>query len=297
MSMSDAYNVYDTIQFISALGVKKAKQSIDHMIIKSVLAGVLLSFSGLFMLTVGGGGAPIEQNLGPGVLKMVQAAVFPIGLILIVITGGELFSGNIMTLVVSTLHGKTKWHHIIISWIVSFLGNLVGCIFFQYIFVYYAGLLTHDPYRSFTVHLAETKGSTQWHQLFLKGIAGNWLVCLAIWLGTSARELVSKIVGGFLPLWLFVAVGYEHAIANMFTVQMGMILGANLSIGKYIACVMIPVTLGNILGGGLFVGVTYWYLYLIEKVDTELKIDAKLPVSNTDEIIGKNETIVEIQEL
>ncbi|CAF0739746.1 unnamed protein product [Adineta steineri] len=78
---------------------------------------------------------------------------------------------------------------------------------------------------------------------------------------------------------------------------MGMILGANLSIGKYIACVMIPVTLGNILGGGLFVGVTYWYLYLIEKVDTELKIDAKLPVSNTDEIIGKNETIVEIQEL
>jgi formate/nitrite transporter len=138
--------------------------------------------------------------------------------------------------------------------------------------------------------LAETKGRTQWHEMFLRGIAGNWLVCLGVWLGTSARELSSKIIGIYLPIWLFVAVGYEHSIANMFTVQMGMILGANLSVGKYIACVMIPVMLGNIVGGGFFVGFTYWYLYLAKKVDTDvIVVDASSPINNADQTVKKYE--------
>lgn len=293
MTMIDAYSVYDTIELISALGVKKSEQRFDHMIIKSFLAGVLLSFSGLFLLTIGGGGAPIDQSLGPGIHKMIQATVFPIGLILIVITGADLFTGNAMTLIISTLHRKTTWINVITSWTISFFGNLAGCLFFQYIFVYYAGLLSNEPYRSFTVKFAETKSSIEWHQIFLRGIAGNWLVCLALWLGTSARELSSKIIGIFLPIWLFVAVGYEHSIANMFTVQMGMILGANLSIGKYISCIMIPVTLGNILGGSLFVGLTYWYLYLAKKVDTNVLIDVKVSsVNDVDQIAKQNTEIV-----
>jgi formate/nitrite transporter FocA (FNT family) len=85
MAASDAYSVYDTIELISAIGVKKSKQRIDHMIIKSFLAGVLLSFGGLFLLTVGGGGAPLAQSLGPGIHKMIQAAVFPIGLVLLLL--------------------------------------------------------------------------------------------------------------------------------------------------------------------------------------------------------------------
>ncbi|CAF3981124.1 unnamed protein product [Adineta steineri] len=91
------------------------------------------------------------------------------------------------------------------------------------------------------------------------------LVCLAFCLSTSARGLNSKIIGIYLPIWLFVAVGYEHSIANMFTVQMGMLLGVNLSIINYILNVSIPVTLGNILGEGIFVGFIYWYLYLAKK--------------------------------
>jgi formate/nitrite transporter len=262
------------------------------MIIKSFLAGILLSFSGLFLLTIGGGGASMDQTLGPAIHKMIQAAVFPIGLILIVITGADLFTGNTMSLVVSTLHRKTTWFNLIISWTVSFFGNLAGCLFFQYIFVYYAGLLSTEPYRSFTMKFAETKGNIEWHQIFLRGIAGNWLVCLALWMGTSARDLNSKIIGIFLPIWLFIAVGYEHSIANMFTVQMGMILGADLSIGKYISCVMIPVTLGNIIGGGIFVGFTYWYLYLASKVDTDVIIDVgSSPVNNADQTVKKNEEI------
>jgi formate/nitrite transporter FocA (FNT family) len=149
MNIGDAYNVYDTIQSISDHGYKKANQRIDHTIVKSFLAGVLLSFGGLFLLTVGGGSAPLAQNLGPSIQKMIQAAVFPIGLILIVITGADLFTGNTMVLTVSTLHRKTTWINLLVSWSVSFFGNLAGCLFFQYIFVYHAGLLADDPYRSF----------------------------------------------------------------------------------------------------------------------------------------------------
>jgi formate/nitrite transporter len=179
-----------------------------------------------------------------------------------------------MILIVSTLHKKTTWINLLISWAVSFCGNFAGCLFFQYILVYHAGLLTAEPYRSFTMRYAEIKGNTEWHQLFLRGIGGNWLVCLALWMGTSARDLNSKIVGIYLPVWLFIAVGYEHSIANMFTVQMGMILGANLSVGRYIWNVLIPVTLGNIIGGGLFVGVIYWYLYLMKQTDTNVELPA-----------------------
>ncbi|CAF1527948.1 unnamed protein product [Didymodactylos carnosus] len=296
MAASDAHNVYDTIELISAVGVKKSKQRIDHTIIIAFLAGVLLSFGGLFLLIVGGGSAPLAQSLGPSIHKMIQAAVFPIGLILIVITGADLFTGNTMILTVSTLHRKTTCFDLIISWIISFFGNLGGCLFFQCILVYYAGLLSNDPYRSFTVKYAEVKGNIEWHQIFLRGIGGNWLVCLAVWLGTSARELHSKVIGIYLPIWLFIAVGYEHSIANMFTVQMGMMLGADLSVGKYILRTLIPVTLGNIVGGGFFVGFTYWYLYLAKKVDTDAKIDFESPVGKGYQIVKQHEKIQQAQQ-
>ncbi|CAF3159014.1 unnamed protein product [Rotaria sp. Silwood2] len=280
MTTTDARSFYDTIELISINGIQKSKQRIDYIIIKAFLAGVLLSFGGLLLLIVGGGSAPLAQNFGPSIHRLMQGAVFPIGLVLIVVTGADLFTGNTMILMISTLRKKTTWFDLIFSWIVSFFGNLGGCIFFQCILVYYAGLLSNEPYRSFTVQLAETKGNIKWHEIFLRGIGGNWLVCLALWLATSARELHSKIIGIYLPICLFIAVGYEHSIANMFTVQMGMILGANLSVGKYILRVLIPVTFGNIIGGGIFVGFVYWYLYLAQNPNIDTQINDGLLTSD-----------------
>ncbi|CAF1074646.1 unnamed protein product [Rotaria sordida] len=288
MATTDARSFHDTIELISVNGIQKSQQKIDHMIIKAFLAGVLLSFGGLLLLTVGGGSASLAQNLGPSIHKLIQAIVFPIGLVMIVMTGADLFTGNTMTLMISTLHRRTTWFDLIISWIVSFFGNLGGCLFFQFILVYYAGLLSNDPYRSFTIQLAETKGNIKWHEIFLRGIGGNWLVCLAIWLATSARELYSKIISIYLPICVFIAVGYEHSIANMFTVQMGMILGADLSIGNYILHVLIPVTLGNIIGGGGFVGFVYWYLYLAKKSNIDVKIDDRSPVHGHYQIVKQH---------
>ncbi|CAF3707715.1 unnamed protein product [Rotaria sordida] len=268
--MCDARNVYDTIELISAIGVQKSKQRIDHTIIKSFLAGVLLSFSGLFLIIVGGGSAPLAQSLGPGIQRMIQAAVFPIGLILIVMTGADLFTGNTMTLMISTLHKKTTWFDLIISWVVSYFGNLAGCLFYHSILVYYAGVISDDPYRSFAVQIATVKGNIPWHQMFLRGIGGNWLVCLAILLGITGRDLHSKII-----------------------VQVGMMLGANLSVGKYISCVMIPVTLGNIIGGAFFVGIAYWYLYILKNVDAGVKDDVSQVVQNQNKL-NQSEQFVSI---
>ena len=263
----DAYNARETTTLVSNAGSRKAKQRIDHLLIQAILGGVLLSFGGLFFLTIGGGGTVLGQHAGPAILKGLQAAVFPIGLVLVVGTGAELFTGNTMFLIVSTLHKKTTWTALGISWMASFAGNLVGCILFEFCFVYYAELLSNEPYRSYAISFTETKIRIPWHALFLRGIAGNWLVCLSLWLATSAREFHSKVIAIYLPIWLFVAVGYEHSIANMFTVQMGMILGANVSIISYLLFILIPVTLGNIVGGAIFVGTTYWYLHLVNGND------------------------------
>lgn len=269
--MSDANNVFQTAELVSAIGVRKSKDSIFRLVIKSLLGGVFISYGGLFLLIAGGGSLPLAQSLGPGLHKMIQAAVFPIGLIMILNTGAELFTANTMILVISTLNRKTTLLHLAISWLISFFGNLSGILFCQSLLIHTAGVISNDPYRSYAIQIAETKGNMEWHQMFLRSIAGNWLVCLAVWLSITARDLNSKIIGTFLPIWLFVAVGYEHSIANMVTVQLGMMLGANLSVGKYILNVLIPATLGNIIGGAFFVGVTYWYLFSQEK-----------PVNNTN---------------
>ncbi|CAF3635234.1 unnamed protein product [Rotaria socialis] len=156
--MCDIHSVSDTTELMSSMGIQKAKQSPDKLFIKSMLAGVFISFSGRFLIIVGDGSAPLAQNLGPGIQKMVEAAVFPIGLVLIMNTGAEFFTGNTM----------------------------------------YAGLLSTDPYRAYTLKITEIKSSIPWHQMFLRGIAGNWLVCLAVWLAITSRDFHSKVLGIFL---------------------------------------------------------------------------------------------------
>lgn len=136
-------------------------------------------------------------------------------------------------------------------------------MFFGGLLVYYTGILSIEPYKHYAISLAEHKAAgSPWHQIFLKGIGCNWLVCIAVWGGASAKDIVSKVVIIFLPIWFFVAVGFEHVIANMFLIQMGMYLGADLTVGYYIWHSIIPVALGNIVGGGFFVGVAHWYLFL-----------------------------------
>ena len=100
-----------------------------------------------------------------------------------------------------------------------------------------------------------------WHVVLLKGIGANWLVCLAVWLGMSSRGTAGKILGLWFPVMCFVAIGYEHSVANMFFIPLGMMQGAEVGWGEFIGRNLIPATLGNIAGGAVFVGGLYWYVY------------------------------------
>jgi formate/nitrite transporter len=149
-------------------------------------------------------------------------------------------------------------------WTITFFGNLAGSLFVMAILVGYSGILDDAAYASQTIKFATKKVvAPQWHQIFLRGIGANWLVCLACFLACSAREQVSKILGIWFPTFAFVILAFDHVVANMFYIPIAIFLGApQISVGLYIWKSMIPALLGNIVGGGLFVGVVYWYLYL-----------------------------------
>jgi len=149
-------------------------------------------------------------------------------------------------------------------WALTFIGNLAGSLFIMALLVGYSGILSDAASTKQTIAFATKKVvAPQWHQIFLRGIGANWLVCLACFLACSAREQVSRIISIWWPCFAFVILGYDHVVANMFYIPVGIFLGApQITVGLYIWKSMIPALLGNIVGGGLFVGVVYWYLYL-----------------------------------
>lgn len=199
--------------------MRKARQPLSQLILKSFLGGVYLSVGGLFLLILGGGAPGLATNY-PGVQKALGAAVFPIGLIIIVTTGLELCTSNFMVMTITTLQRRTTVLDLAKSWVVSFLGNLAGAMFFGGILVYWTGLIDAAPYHAYAITLAEHKAAgANWREIFLRGIGCNWLVCIAVWMSASAKDIVSKVIIIFLPIWFFVAVGFEHVIANMFLIQ------------------------------------------------------------------------------
>lgn len=147
-------------------------------------------------------------------------------------------------------------------WVLTFFGNLAGSLFIVGIIIGHGGVLDDPLYRQETIKFADKKAYTpQWHQIFLRAIGANWLVCVACWLAFQARDVAGKIAGIWWPVFAFVALGLDHVVANMFFIPMAIFLGSpHIGIGYYIWKSMIPAAIGNIIGGGLFVSVVHWYL-------------------------------------
>mmetsp|Transcript_15047 Transcript_15047/g.21109 ORF Transcript_15047/g.21109 Transcript_15047/m.21109 type:complete len:425 (-) Transcript_15047:304-1578(-) len=248
---------------------ESAKKKADLSYMKTAVAGIMAGFyiaaGGLFSLSVAGG-MPGIQETDPGLVKLAFASVFPVGLLLVKVTGAELWTGNSSTMATGLLNGTVTIKGVFYNWSMAWIFNFIGSLFYAYFFVYLAGILDKDPYRSFTVHLAEKKAHVLWHQGFLRGIGANWLVCLATTLGTSAQSVTGKMLGIWFPITAFVAIGYEHSVANMFLVPIGLMYGADggftaESFFHFIGQNLIPVTIGNAIGGAVFVSMLY-HLYL-----------------------------------
>jgi len=154
----------------------------------------------------------------------------------------------------------------LLHWFITFWGNLAGSLFVMAIITGYGGTFSTTAQHARVVTFATSKAITPaWHQVFLRGIGANWLVCLAAYLSFMGREFFSKVVGIWWPTFAFVMLGFDHVVANMFYIPLGIFVGTpGLTVGHYIAHSMIPALIGNIVGGGLFVGVVYWYLVRLQ---------------------------------
>ena len=239
-------------------GCKKTAISTSRLVTLSILAGAYIALGGALSLIAGYGFPDAPAALQ----KIISGCVFPIGLILIVVLGGELFTGNNAMLVPAYIGRHYGAGTVVRNWTIVYFGNFIGAAAFAWMMVYLTGLSDGEPYLSAIVRIAEAKVSMSWFVVFLRGIGANWCVCLAVWLAMSGRRLSEKMIACWLPVMAFVVLGYEHCIANMFFIPLGMMQGADVSVGSFVVDNLLPATVGNIAGGALFVGMPHAMLYL-----------------------------------
>lgn len=218
-------------------------------------------------------GNPETYGLG----KMVAGIVFPTGLMLVLVAGAELFTGNTMMLI-SVLERQVGVGKLLGNWVTVYLGNLVGALLVAYM-MNRSGLFSSgaDHLGGMTVKIASYKTHLSFESAFYLGIMANWLVCLAVWMSYAARDVTSKLLAAFFPIWLFITSGFEHSVANMYYIPAGIMAAQNpawaaasgvapeqlagLNWGTFVTHNLLPVTLGNIVGGALFVAGGYWFAY------------------------------------
>ncbi len=237
----------------------KTSLSLPKMLVLGFLAGAYIAFGGLVAIVVGKG-SPTLAAANPGLAKLLFAAVFPVGIMMVVIAGSELFTGNCSIIMPGCLCGKASWGRMLANWIVVYVGNLLGSLFVAVVLAYLTHIVRGGTLGEAAAGIAEAKVDKGFWTLLLSGVGCNWLVGLGIWLAIAADDVSGKILGLWFPIMTFVAIGFEHSVANMFFIPLGMLNGANVSTAGFIAH-LIPVTLGNIIGGSVLVGGVYSWLY------------------------------------
>lgn len=266
MDVKTPAEVIATAEKIGCVKVKTSSGDYKRLALLSAMAGVYIAFGGILSLTAGFG-FPEITAANPAMQKLLSGAMFPIGLILVVVLGAELFTGNNALLIPSLMKREYSIGAVLKNWTLVYFGNFAGALAFTYFMVYLCGLTAAEPYHSAIIGIAKAKTAMSWGTVFLKGIGANWCVCLAVWLALSGRSLLEKMAGCWLPVMAFVALGYEHCIANMFFIPAGILEGADVSVWHFVTANLIPATLGNIVGGALLVGCVHAYLHSRPKCD------------------------------
>ena len=251
----------DVVAAMVDASLKKLSLSPRNLLIRGVLSGALL-------------GAATVLAFGTAMTSgqpFVGALVFPVSLVMIVLLGLELVTGSFGLLPLARLERKASWSAIVANWSWVFLGNLLGSIAFgALIAIALTNMGTSAPsgVAARIIAVAEAKtvanealGTAGMVSVFVKGILCNWLVCLGVVMGMTSSSTVGKIAAIWLPIFLFFALGFEHAVVNMFVIPTGMLLGAKVSVYDWWVWNQIPVTLGNIVGGALFTGVALYATY------------------------------------
>lgn len=242
-------------------GIYKANLSFTRFMLLAILGGVFIAFGGLLSVVVAGG-MPGVLSTNPGLVKFVSGAMFPVGLIMVTIAGADLFTSDCAAMTLPVLQRHLPVSKLLKVWLWAYVFNFVGAMFVAYFMANKTGLVTSAPWSTYLHNLAQNKVSSDFITIFIKGIGANWLVCLGTWMGFAAKDVTGKSLGIWIPVMLFVTLGYEHSIANMFFIPAAIFSGADISWYQFGIVNLIPATLGNIIGGALFVGCLYWYIYM-----------------------------------
>lgn len=236
-------------------GVKKAKYSAGQTLILGFEAGAFIALGYLLFIRVT---APLSESL-QGLSSLIGASVFPIGLILTLLAGGELLTGNMMAVPLARFAKKVTSKQVAWNWLLVTLSNFAGAIFVAYVFGHLVGLTETAPFLDKTINVAEHKLEASFLQAFLSGIGCNWLVAAAVWLSYGAEDMSGKILGIWFPTMAFVAIGFQHVVANMFVIPAAIFAGHFTWIDYLYN--FVPVFLGNAVGGVVFIGMAYYHAY------------------------------------
>lgn len=258
-----------------SIGVRKANLSTSAKFLLGILAGAFIAFGAQAANLV------THTMTDSASAKLTAGLIFPAGLIMVIMAGAELFTGNCL-MIISLAERRITLAKLLWSWLVVYVGNFAGSLIVAYL-VSLSGQwnLTGGLLGGLTLKTAAAKVSLSFTEAFTLGILCNWLVCLAVWMSFGAKDGVSKVACIFFPIWVFIASGFEHSIANMYYIPAGILakfnpsyvskalgLGASqagidsLNVVRMFTRNLIPVTIGNIIGGCMFVGLAYWFVYL-----------------------------------
>lgn len=253
-------------------GKGKVNLPISKMFLLAIMAGAFIAIGGISSTT-----AAVSVPL-PSVAKFLSACIFPGGLTMVLLAGSELFTGNCL-LTIPLLEKEITVSQMLKNWIVVYIGNFVGSLLVAsgIIFSHTASLFSNQLAVSI-ISTAAGKCTLSFTDALIRGIFCNFLVCLAVWVSMAVKDAAGKVIALFFPIVMFVVCGFEHSVANMYYIGAGLFAkmvpeyaqaaveaGVNVdavSVGNFLVTNLIPVTIGNIIGGGVCVGCVYWFLYL-----------------------------------
>ena len=267
---NDAYKPKEIAERIEQISVSKSATDLSKVFVLALLAGAFIAFASVFYTVV-----VHNSTMSPGITRLVGGLSFCLGLILVVIAGAELFTGNNL-LIMAYVDKKITLKQMVANWGAVFIGHLIGSL--GVVFLIYLSdewLMTGGAVGAKAILIANEKVNLSFTAAFARGILCNALVCLAVWLCFACHSVTDKILAIIFPVTAFVAMGFEHSVANMYFIPAGIIAQYNPEIMKVVGTVdlshlnfmgfmanLLPVTLGNIAGGSVFVGMVYWFIYL-----------------------------------
>ena len=261
----DLYSPREIANRVDSIGVAKTRLPILSLFMLGVLAGAFIALGAMFFVIV-----KSDNTLGFAATQLVGGVAFSLGLILVIVAGAELFTGNNL-LALAWAHGKISSIDVLSNWLVVCIANFIGASAMA-VMIFFSGHLDMNSGAIAETYLkiAAAKCELTFWEAFLRGMLCNVLVCMAVWMALAGRSVIDKVVVIVFPITAFVAAGFEHSIANMYFIPMGMLLNTFSNIGITNAALswsgffgnLIPVILGNLLGGSVLVALVYYVIYI-----------------------------------